>query len=70
MPISNPLALRQGDDSNDLRSHRAHKAFISLLGGSGDGAGEWHHCTVSHASNTKRSPYISITGLESYYDNH
>ena len=31
-PISNPFALRQGDDSNEPGSHRAYKAVILLLG--------------------------------------
>ena len=31
-PVFNPFALRQGDDSNEPRSHRAYKAVILLLG--------------------------------------
>ena len=33
-------------------------------------ADEWCHCSVSHSSNTERSPCVLITALESCCDNY
>ena len=33
-------------------------------------ADEWCHCSVSHSSDTERSPCILITALEFCYDNY